>query len=112
MLHCHHSTRHAHTQEVQILRKFKDEYLFTNSLGQALIDLYYRDSPPMAWFITEHPSLKPIVRAGLLPVVAMSNVAVNTTPAEKMSVVGLLVLVSVALVVWAKRRRGRDPKYA
>ena len=97
--------------EIQILREFRDEYLLANPLGQALVGLYYRVSPPIAEFITEHPSLKPIVRAGLLPVVAMSTIAVNTTPAEKAAIIGLLVLVSVALAVWATRRRGRGPEY-
>jgi Leucine-rich repeat (LRR) protein len=98
-------------EEIQILREFRDEYLLTNPVGQALVDLYYRVSPPMAEFITEHPKLKPIVRAGLLPAVVMSTVAVNTTPAEKTAILGLLALVSVALVVSATRRRGRGPEY-
>jgi hypothetical protein len=97
--------------EVEILREFRDEYLLTNPVGQALVDLYYRVSPPIAEFITEHPCLKPIVRAGLVPAVAMSTAAVNTTPVEKMAVVRLLVLISVALAVWATRRRGRGPQY-
>jgi len=98
-------------EEIEILREFRDGYLLTNPLGQALTDLYYRVSPPIAEFITEHPSLKPIARAGLAPAVAMSTVAVNTTPAEKATIVGLLVLVSVALAVWATRRRGRGPQH-
>jgi hypothetical protein len=98
-------------EEVEILREFRDAYLLTNPVGQALVDFYYKVSPPMAEFITEHPSLKPIVRAGLVPAVAMSTVAVNTTPAEKAAIVGLLALVSVALAIWAKRRRGRGPEY-
>jgi len=98
-------------EEIQILREFRDEYLLTNPLGQALVGVYYGVSPPIAEYITEHPSLKPIVRAGLLPAVAMSAVAVNTTPIEKAAMVGLLVLVSVALAVWATRRRGRGPEY-
>jgi len=98
-------------EDIQILREFRDEYLLTNPVGQALVDLYYRVSPPMAEFITEHPSLKPIVRAGLLPAVAMSTIAVNTTPAEKTAIIGLLALASVALAVWATRRRGRGPEY-
>jgi len=97
-------------EEIEILREFRDEYLLTNPLGQALVDLYYRVSPPIAEFITEHPSLKPIVRAGLLPAVAMSAVAVNTSPAEKTAIAGLLALVSVTLAVWAKKRRGRGPE--
>jgi isopenicillin-N N-acyltransferase-like protein len=92
-------------QEIEILREFRDEYLLTSPVGQALVDFYYRVSPPMAEFITEHPSLKPIVRAGLLPAVAMSAVVVNTTPVEKMTIVGLLVVVSVATTAWTMRRR-------
>jgi parallel beta-helix repeat protein len=99
-------------EEVQILREFRDEYLLTNLLGQAFVDFYYKVSPPIAEFITDHPSLKPIVRAGLVPVVAMSTVAVNTTPAEKATIAGLLVLISVALAVWAMRRRGRGLEYS
>jgi hypothetical protein len=93
--------------EVQILRQFRDEYLLTNPLGQALVGLYYRVSPPIAGFITEHPSLRPIVRAGLVPAVAMSTLTMVTSPAEKAAIVGLLVLVSVALVVWTIKRWGR-----
>jgi len=98
-------------EEIQILREFRDEYLLTNPLGQVLVGVYYIVSPPIAEFITEHPSLKPIVRAGLVPAVVMSTVAVNITPADKVAMVGLLVLASVALAVWATRRRGRGPEY-
>jgi len=98
-------------QEVEILREFRDEYLLTNPVGQALVDFYYKVSPPIAEFITEHPSLKPIVRAGLVPAVALSTVAVNTTPAEKAAIVGLLVLVSVAVATLVTRRRGGGPEY-
>ncbi|MEA1872021.1 MAG: CFI-box-CTERM domain-containing protein, partial [Chloroflexota bacterium] len=98
-------------EEIEILREFRDEYLLTNPAGQALVGLYYTVSPPIAEFITEHPSLKPIVRAGLLPAVAMSAVAVNTTVAEKMVIAVLPVLVSVAMAVWSTRRRARGPDY-
>ena len=79
----------------------------SNSVGQALVDLYYRISPPMAEFITEHPSLKPIVRTGLAPAVAMSIVAFNTTLAEK-AVIIVSVVVSTALAAWATRQRRKD----
>ncbi len=98
-------------EEIEILREFRDEYLLTNPVGKGLVEFYYRVSPPIAEFITEHPSLKPIVRAGLVPAVAMSVVAVNTTLAEKTAIAGLLVLVSVALAIWATRRRDRGPEY-
>jgi hypothetical protein len=98
-------------EEIGILRQFRDEYLLANAVGQAFVDIYYKVSPPIAQFITEHPSLKPIVRAGLLPAVAMSTIAVNTTPAEKIAIIVLLALVVVALAIWATRRRDRDSEY-
>ena len=98
-------------QEIQTLREFRDKYLLTNPVGHALVDCYYKVSPPLAEFVTEHPSLKPVVRTGLLPAVTMSTMAVNATPVEKTAIVGLLALVSVALAVWATRRRDRGPRY-
>jgi hypothetical protein len=97
--------------EIQILREFRDDYLLTNPLGQALVNIYYRVSPPIAEFIGEHPRLKPIVRAGLAPAVAASAITVSTTPAEKAVVVCLLVLVSVAVAIRAGKRRRRELDY-
>jgi hypothetical protein len=67
-------------EEIRILREFRDEYLLTNTVGRALVGVYYKVSPPMAKFITEFPNLKPIVRTALVPAVAMSAVVVNTAP--------------------------------
>jgi subtilisin family serine protease len=97
-------------EEIDILREFRDEYLLTNRPGRAFVDLYYRASPPIAGLITEHPGLKPIVRVGLLPAVAISAVAVNTTPTEKVAIV-VLLLISMALAIWATKRRNRGPQY-
>jgi uncharacterized delta-60 repeat protein len=93
--------------EVQTLRAFRDRYLLTNPLGQAFVHFYYKVSPPVAEFITHHPGLKPIVRVGLVPVVAVSTVVANTSAAEKIAMLGLLVLVSAAVAIWAARGRGR-----
>ena len=97
-------------EEIGVLRQFRDAYLLTNAVGQATVDLYYRVSPPVARFITEHPRLKPIVRVALLPAVAMSAIAVNTTLAGKTAIAGLLALASVTLAAWMTRRRGRNPE--
>ena len=99
-------------EEVQILRKFRDGYLLTNPVGQSFVNLYYSVSPPIGEFITQHPGLKPMVRAGLVPAVTVSTVVVNTTPTGKAGIAGLLVLVSVTLAVWAARRRGQAVQYA
>jgi hypothetical protein len=94
-------------KEIEILREFRDKYLMTNPVGKGLVEFYYKVSPPIAEFITGHPTLKPIVRAGLVPAVAMSIVAVNMTSVAKVTIIGLLVLTSAALAFWATRRRGR-----
>jgi hypothetical protein len=68
-------------EEIGILREFRDQYLMTNPVGRAFVDFYYRVSPTIAEFITEHPSLKPVVRVGLSPAVAISALMVNVSPA-------------------------------
>jgi len=92
---------------VETLRDFRDSYMLTNPVGSALVSAYYKLSPPVAEFIDDHPTLKPIVRVGLLPAVALSTVAVSTTLGEKVAIVGSLALVSALAVVWMRRRRGK-----
>ena len=93
-------------QELGILRQFRDEYLLTNPVGQALAALYYKISPPVAEFITTHPDVKPVVRAGLLPAVTMSTLVLNTTLADNVALGGLWALALAALTAWAIGRRG------
>jgi hypothetical protein len=95
--------------EIQILREFRDRYLLTNRPGQAFVDFYYRTSPPLAAFITDHPGLQPAVRVALVPAIAVSTLAIDTTLADRMAILGLLTLASAALIVWTSRRRAKDP---
>jgi len=93
---------------VETLRDFRDSYMVNNPVGSALVSAYYKLSPPVADFIDAQPALKPIVRAGLMPAVAMSTVALNTTSAEKIAIVGSLALISILLIMW-RRQRSRSP---
>ena len=92
---------------VDTLRSFRDQYLETNPLGSAFVSLYYKVSPPMADFIEKHPTLKPVVRAGLMPAVAMSSVALNTTLAEKAVILVAMALFAAVLILWLRRRTRR-----
>jgi hypothetical protein len=70
----------AMAKEIQILRRVRDEHLLPNPAGQALVDLYYRFSPPIAKFISDHPSLKPMVRVGLRPIIVMCSTVFDKVP--------------------------------
>lgn len=89
---------------VEVLREFRDSYLMTNPVGRSLTSAYYRLSPPAARFIDEHPGLKPIVQAALLPAVALSAAAVNPTLTHIVAIAGALALVSPLVVWWLRRR--------
>ena len=77
-------------------------YLITNSVGEKLVSTYYRVSPPMADYIVEHPSLKPLVRFALQPAIVFSSVAINTTPMEKIAIA--LVILTLLFVMRERKR--------
>ena len=61
-------------KEINILREFRDAVLLPNSLGIRFVSLYYKTSPPIANFISQHQVLKKVVRLGLIdPIVAILN---------------------------------------
>jgi hypothetical protein len=91
--------------EPDILRDFRDECLLTNPVGEALVEGYYSVSPPMADFIAERDGLRAVVRVGLVPVVVMSEVAMNTQLALMLLSAAFFCLI---LTVWAKLRRQHD----
>jgi cold shock CspA family protein len=51
--------------EVMTLRRFRDQVLIPNVLGQALVRSYYRLSPPIADWLRLHPTMTRVVRSGL-----------------------------------------------
>jgi hypothetical protein len=53
--------------KVQMLRNFRDNRLLTNAPGRAFVTLYYRFSPPLADFISNHPVLRTLTRLFLTP---------------------------------------------
>jgi len=60
--------------EIDILREFRDEVLLPNSLGARFVSLYYRTSPPIADFISQHEVLITAVRVGFVdPIVKILN---------------------------------------
>jgi len=61
-------------KEIDILREFRDAVLLPNSLGAGFVSLYYKTSPPIANFISQHEVLRTAVRMGFVdPIVAILN---------------------------------------
>jgi hypothetical protein len=61
-------------KEIDLLREFRDEVLLPNSLGATLVSFYYKTSPPIANFISQHEVLRTAVRVGFVdPIVAILN---------------------------------------
>jgi hypothetical protein len=83
---------------VLTLRKFRDEYLLTNSIGTWFVEFYYRHSPPLADYIRERENLRAVVRSGLA-------VVIYTIEYPLAVVLGLLLLI---LVVIRQRRMRLD----
>jgi hypothetical protein len=63
--------------QVDILRKFRDGYLLTNSLGRKFVDWYYQNGPTAAKFIENKPLAKAFVQASLYPLVGFSFLLIN-----------------------------------
>jgi len=53
-------------KELDVLREFRDEVLLPDRLGAKLVSFYYRTSPPIANFISQHEVLRTAVRVGLV----------------------------------------------
>jgi hypothetical protein len=88
--------------ELDTLRAFRDQYLLTNPVGEALVEGYYSVSPPIADSIAEHDALRTVVRTGLTPVVAMSKMALH---AQWVFVLAMLAVAGAAAGVWMRQRR-------
>lgn len=57
--------------ELDILRRFRDEYLLTNQFGVLAVEQYERFSPFLADFIAENENLRKLVRIGLRPIIGI-----------------------------------------
>jgi len=61
-------------KQLDILREFRDTVLLPNSLGAKFVSFYYRTSPPLADFISQHEVLRTVVRVGFVdPIVKILN---------------------------------------
>jgi len=53
-------------KQLDVLREFRDGVLLKSTLGSRLVDLYYKVSPPIADFISEHGVVRTLLREFLI----------------------------------------------
>lgn len=82
---------HYSTEEVQLLRAFRDRYLLTHAPGRAFVAWYYRHSPAWAQSLETHDWTKPAVRLALLPAIGIAGFALNAPIELKGSLLMLLL---------------------
>jgi len=56
-------------KHIVLLKSFRDNYLLTNFVGEAFLNLYYKYSPPAANFIRKHDTARTATRIALTPIV-------------------------------------------
>lgn len=88
--------------QVQALRDFRDRYLETNSAGRAFVRWYYEYGPLGAAALNEHPWLKPVVRAALMPAVGGALFLTRTSTVTQLLVLFLLSTMIAVLVLHKK----------
>jgi hypothetical protein len=59
--------------QVDLLRKFRNEFMVKNSIGKWLVKRYYKLSPPAAEFIAHHETLRKLVRVLLSPIIGWAQ---------------------------------------
>ncbi len=96
--------------EVGLLCDFRDNVLLKTDLGTAFVKAYYKLSPPVADFISEHEGLKAAVRIALKPVVAIAEYSLNEEIRDEGAILLAMFMLSGAgvtatLVTVDKRRK-------
>lgn len=92
--------------EVQSFRDFRNEFLFSNSVGKEIVRFYYKHSPYFANLIAQNDVARATVRVALWPLLLFAKVSVNFGLWAGI----LLVLSSAGLLVLAYRRMKPTPK--
>lgn len=93
-------------KHVTILKNFRDAYLLPYAFGRILVRIYNEYSPPLAHFIAKHEILKPPVRIGLMPLVAISYSTLHFGPVITLTTLVIILVTSILLVSFYRRRTG------
>jgi very-short-patch-repair endonuclease len=65
------------TEEINILRRFRDFKMKPNSIGRNFVNLYYDLSPPLARLVAQSENMKVLVRLILKPIIRFLDKQTN-----------------------------------
>ncbi|MBI4691005.1 MAG: right-handed parallel beta-helix repeat-containing protein [Nitrospirae bacterium] len=91
--------------EVMLLRKFRDRFLLTNTVGRVFVSGYYTLSPPIASFIRDHEAIKPVIRCALIPFIWTAKIYLGTSSGWMITILLLILLSSAYLGLYRWKRR-------
>ena len=98
-------------KHVTVLREFRDHFLVTNPVGKVFVWLYYTYSPPVADLISNHNTLRALVRWSLIPLVGMSWMALHLGPTATIALtLLLLVFISASTIVLVRKMSLQENK--
>ena len=63
--------------DVTILSKFRDKYIIKSEVGERLVKMYYKASPPIARIVAKNPMFRKVVRAHLRPYMVLAGKMVD-----------------------------------
>lgn len=93
------------SQEVALLREFRDRFLLTNAPGRAFVRFYYKFSPPVANYIRSHQWLKILGKVLLYPVLLFSYII---TKGQGILLFGIVTIGILGIILVYQKRREQD----
>ena len=90
---------------VKILSEFRDRRLASNPIGRSIIDTYYKFSPPVADYLSKHPSARTVMRYVVVPITGIASISLSIHPLVLLCAFIFLLLTGVYLA----RRFPRSP---
>lgn len=91
-------------KHVMLLTELRDKWLVTNSPGRQFVNAYYRFSPPVADFISQHEDVKLAVRVCLYPLIALSYALLKIPLPLQAGLAALITACAVFAAIVARRR--------
>ena len=95
---------------VNVLREFRNRFLLVSPLGKRFVRFYYTCSPPVADFVSNHDSLRTIVRLSLLPVVGLSWVTLKINPIPTLICMLLIGSGFIGIVAFIRKVKEQSTK--